>query len=152
MILHPNGWITCYAHNRRNIVRSGQLVTRGQTIGTLGATGLAQGPHLHYMLVYNGQHCDMAPMLNPHIGPRPRGVTLPFRWRTRRAPNEIRCLPRSARPHPSRRYRHETVEAEEESGASTTIDVEQGDDDSDIPENTQPGEPTTPVEEPEPAS
>jgi len=39
-----------YAHNRRNAVRAGQRVRRGQLVAYLGATGNAAGgpPHLHF--------------------------------------------------------------------------------------------------------
>jgi murein DD-endopeptidase MepM/ murein hydrolase activator NlpD len=41
-----------YAHNRRNAVRAGQRVRRGQLVAYLGATGNAAGgpPHLHFEL------------------------------------------------------------------------------------------------------
>lgn len=97
MIVHPNGLVTAYAHNRTNLVVAGQTVRRGEQIAQLGNTGLSHGPHLHFMLIQDGRHCDPAPLFRPHLGPRTPEVT----WRRGRPPSEVQCLPRSARPHPS---------------------------------------------------
>jgi murein DD-endopeptidase MepM/ murein hydrolase activator NlpD len=47
---HLNGITTRYAHLRRiaRNIRRGGRVEQGQTIGYVGSTGLASGPHLHY--------------------------------------------------------------------------------------------------------
>lgn len=42
------GVMTVYAHNRRNHVRPGQKVRRGQRIAEVGATGRTTTPHLHF--------------------------------------------------------------------------------------------------------
>ena len=39
-----------YQHNTRNMIRVGQPVRKGQTVGTVGSTGVSSGPHLHYEL------------------------------------------------------------------------------------------------------
>ncbi len=46
-IAHGNGYRTLYAHLSRTMVRSGQRVRKGQTIGGMGCTGTATGTHLH---------------------------------------------------------------------------------------------------------
>jgi murein DD-endopeptidase MepM/ murein hydrolase activator NlpD len=53
---HRNGITTRYGHLRgfARGVRSGARVTQGQTIGFVGSTGLASGPHLHYEFRVNG--------------------------------------------------------------------------------------------------
>lgn len=53
---HANGITTRYGHLSRfaSGIRPGVRVTQGQTIGFVGATGLATGPHLHYEFRVNG--------------------------------------------------------------------------------------------------
>lgn len=52
---HGYGVVTRYAHASKILVRRGQLVQRGDTIGLVGQTGLAVGPHLHYEVLVNGR-------------------------------------------------------------------------------------------------
>ncbi len=51
-ISHGNGWTTDYHHFRSGgiAVRYGQSVSRLQTVGYVGATGMTTGPHLHFDL------------------------------------------------------------------------------------------------------
>jgi murein DD-endopeptidase MepM/ murein hydrolase activator NlpD len=53
---HRNGITTRYGHLRgfARGVRAGARVEQGQTIGFVGSTGLASGPHLHYEFRVNG--------------------------------------------------------------------------------------------------
>jgi murein DD-endopeptidase MepM/ murein hydrolase activator NlpD len=52
---HGFGIVTRYAHASKTLVKRGQLVERGETIGLVGQTGLAVGPHLHYEVLVNGK-------------------------------------------------------------------------------------------------
>lgn len=52
---HGYGYVTRYAHASKVNVRRGQSVERGQKIGEVGATGLAEAPHLHYEVLVNGK-------------------------------------------------------------------------------------------------
>lgn len=61
---HGNGYHTWYAHLSRVDVSVGQHVLKGQTIGAVGATGFATGPHLHYQIMYDGSPVDPTPFLN----------------------------------------------------------------------------------------
>ena len=57
-LMHSSGKSTLYAHLSRIDVRPGQRVEQGQRIGTVGATGWATGPHLHFEFRINGQVQD----------------------------------------------------------------------------------------------
>ena len=60
MVKHGNGHTTVYAHLSKIQVRAGQRIEQGQTVGLVGATGWATGPHLHFEFRVNGQHKDPA--------------------------------------------------------------------------------------------
>ncbi|MEM7067691.1 MAG: M23 family metallopeptidase [Pseudomonadota bacterium] len=47
-IKHRNGYTTRYAHLSRILVKTGQKVSKGQSVGKVGSTGRSTGPHLHY--------------------------------------------------------------------------------------------------------
>ena len=47
-ISHGSGYRTIYGHLEKSLVKPGQHVKRGETIGLVGSTGRATGPHLHY--------------------------------------------------------------------------------------------------------
>lgn len=130
MIQHPNGWVTAYAHNRENTVRAGETVRRGQTVAHLGNTGTSHGAHLHFMFIYNGEHCDPAPLFRPRLGPR----VAPLTWRRGRPPEGIQCLPRSARPHPEYAARRAEARRARAEGAAAPEVEEMGDADEDLPE------------------
>jgi len=44
-------------------VHQGELVTRGQIIGQVGATGRVTGPHLHWGVRMNGARVDPLSLL-----------------------------------------------------------------------------------------
>ena len=58
MVKHRNQHTTVYAHLSRILVRKGQNVSQAETIGAVGATGWATGPHLHFEFRVNGHHQD----------------------------------------------------------------------------------------------
>lgn len=54
-IRHGNGYVTRYAHNQKLLVKEGELTRQGQTIATLGSSGRATGPHLHFEVLKDGK-------------------------------------------------------------------------------------------------
>lgn len=57
-LLHADGDETLYAHMQYLFVRSGQRVAAGDCLGTVGETGNATGPHLHFELLHGGVRYD----------------------------------------------------------------------------------------------
>ncbi len=54
VVRHPDMAATAYAHLERIAVRLGQRVQQGQSIGTVGSTGTATGPNLHFEYLVKG--------------------------------------------------------------------------------------------------
>ena len=55
-IQHGETFKTHYLHLNKKRVAKGSRVKQGQVIGTVGSTGAATGPHLHYEFLVNGVH------------------------------------------------------------------------------------------------
>ena len=68
-IKHANSIQTKYLHFTSRKVKKGQRVRQGQTIGYVGSTGLATGPHLHYEFVVNGVHRNPRTVSLPKVEP-----------------------------------------------------------------------------------
>ena len=78
-IKHAGGIETKYLHFTKRTVRKGQKVRQGETIGTVGSTGLATGPHLHYEFVVNGVHRDPRKVPLPKVEPLQGETLLAFK-------------------------------------------------------------------------
>ncbi len=48
LIRHADRWMTAYAHMDKILVKKGDVVSAGQTVGTVGATGQVDSPQLHF--------------------------------------------------------------------------------------------------------
>tara|TARA_Y100000739_G_scaffold212199_1_gene204170 strand:+ start:28 stop:1332 length:1305 start_codon:yes stop_codon:yes gene_type:complete len=70
-IKHSEDYTTRYCHLDRFNSKSkvGRKVKQGQTIGYVGSTGLATGPHLHYEFHVNGKHTDPLKVKFPNATP-----------------------------------------------------------------------------------
>lgn len=60
---HGEGVFSAYLHMSKPLVKPGEVVKRGQTIGLVGATGRVTGPHLHLSVFAQGQSVDPLPLL-----------------------------------------------------------------------------------------
>lgn len=60
---HENGYASRYTHLHTLNVKQGDLVKAGETIATVGTTGLSTGPHLHFEWWQNGKPVDPTPYL-----------------------------------------------------------------------------------------
>ena len=65
VIAHSGGLDTLYGHLSTTLVKVGQLVNQGQTVGLEGSTGNSTGPHLHFELRIKQQPIDPTPYLPP---------------------------------------------------------------------------------------
>lgn len=57
-IRHGNGFVTRYGHNKKNLVKVGDTVTKGQVIAQLGSTGRSTGPHVHFEVIKDGKQIN----------------------------------------------------------------------------------------------
>lgn len=64
IIDHGGGITTLYGHASKLVVKTGDIVTRGQIIAYVGTTGYSTGPHLHFEVrkTVNGQVQTVDPM------------------------------------------------------------------------------------------
>ena len=80
ILKHGSAYTTLYAHLSRfsRGIRPGKRVEQGQTIGYVGSTGLATGPHLHYEFRVGGVHRDPLKVKFPQAAPLAEGYMADF--------------------------------------------------------------------------
>jgi len=69
VLRHAGGVDTAYAHLSRIGVRVGQHVQQSDTVGAVGMTGAATGPHLHYEYRVGGEVRDPLKVILPEAPP-----------------------------------------------------------------------------------
>jgi len=64
---HGGGYVTLYGHMKDKSfkVKSGDIVLRGQQLGTMGSTGHSTAEHIHFQLNYNGKCSSSVPESKP---------------------------------------------------------------------------------------
>ena len=85
VLRHGAVYTTLYAHMSRfaRKLRRGQRVSQGQTIGYIGSTGLATGPHLHYEFRLRGVHRNPLRVKLPRAAPIEKQYVQDFLVKTR---------------------------------------------------------------------
>ena len=58
VIDHGNGYCSLYGHMSKRLKSVGDVVSRGDLIGLSGATGIVNGPHLHFEIWENGNRIN----------------------------------------------------------------------------------------------
>ncbi len=58
VLSHGYGYKTVYAHNNKNLVKVGDVVSKGEQIAEVGNSGKSTGPHVHFEVHYQGTQID----------------------------------------------------------------------------------------------
>jgi murein DD-endopeptidase MepM/ murein hydrolase activator NlpD len=84
-IQHGNNIQTKYLHLNKKLVKTGQRVKQKQVIGTVGSTGYATGPHLHYEFLLDGVHRNPRTIVQklPKAASIPKAELAQFKAQTR---------------------------------------------------------------------
>ena len=64
---HGQGIISIFLHLHDINVEPGQQIAAGEQVGTVGATGISTGPHLHWGVYVNGKAVDPVPWRSGEI-------------------------------------------------------------------------------------
>jgi murein DD-endopeptidase MepM/ murein hydrolase activator NlpD len=97
-IQHTNGYTTYYMHLSKILVRNGQRVEQGQSIGLVGMTGLATGPHLDFRIELRGEFLNFERLPLPPSEPVATSRWNEFAATRDRALAEMPPLPGDHRP------------------------------------------------------
>ncbi|HIG78448.1 MAG TPA: M23 family metallopeptidase, partial [Cycloclasticus sp.] len=80
IVQHGQKYSTLYAHmSKYGRYKKGSRIKQGQTIGYVGMTGLATGPHLHYELRINGIHRNPLTAKFPSAKPVSKNLLAQFK-------------------------------------------------------------------------
>lgn len=80
VIQHTNDYSTRYCHLDKfhSYIKKGKRVLQGETIGYVGSTGLATGPHLHYEFKIGNKHIDPVKLKLPSAEPISKNLKSDF--------------------------------------------------------------------------
>ena len=80
VIQHTNDYSTRYCHLDKfhSGIKKGKKVSQGETIGYVGSTGLATGPHLHYEFKIGNKHIDPVKLKLPSAEPISKNLKSDF--------------------------------------------------------------------------
>ncbi|HIL92560.1 MAG TPA: peptidase M23 [Cycloclasticus sp.] len=80
IVQHGQKYSTLYAHmSKYGRYKKGSRIKQGQTVGYVGMTGLATGPHLHYELRINGVHRNPLTAKFPSAKPVSKNLLAQFK-------------------------------------------------------------------------
>jgi len=84
IVQHGQKYSSLYAHmsNYKKGQKVGRHVKQGETIGYVGKSGLATGPHLHYEFRVNGVHRNPLTVKLPHAKPIKKSLLAEFKKQT----------------------------------------------------------------------
>ena len=93
-IQHGDQYVTRYLHLHKRKVKQGQRVAQSQVIGTVGSTGAATGPHLHYEFLMNGVHRNPRKSTSNYPRPKPcqKAEMAAFRQATNQSSTQLASL------------------------------------------------------------
>jgi len=97
ILKHGSQYTTLYAHlsRFRSKVKNGTRVKQGQTIGYVGKSGLATGPHLHYEFRVNNRHRNPLTVKLPASAPIENRYKRPFLQNSKRLTSTLDLLTRA---------------------------------------------------------
>ena len=80
LIKHANDYRTRYCHLNKfaSKLKKGSKVKQGDSIGYVGSSGLATGPHLHYEFMIGNKHTDPVRVKFPSAEPVPANEIMSF--------------------------------------------------------------------------
>ena len=55
---HGSGYSTRYGHHKELVVKTGDIVRKGEVVGLMGSSGRSTGPHVHFEVFKNGRIVD----------------------------------------------------------------------------------------------